>query len=392
MNGMFDLLIRNGHVIDPAQNLDERRDVAIRGGRIAALLEPGAPAEAIHTIDAGSRYVVPGLIDFHVHVFPGVSHFGTEADPICLAHGVTSVVDFGTAGSLIFDGFRQYVIDKVQTRVFALLHIAGQGLISSRPLPTGIGELHDLRYCSVENAVQMVERHRDVICGIKIRLTDNLAEEGRNEAEALRLAREAADQVGLPLVIHSPNSSLPIGDILSQMRARDVLTHCYHGHRCGMVDTQLKVLPVVRDALQRGVLLDVGHGMGAFDFRVARSLLQQGVLPEFISSDLHHYNVDGPVYDQVTTLDKFLHLGMELPEVIRRTTATVARFLGRQDELGTLKPGACADITILELLEGEFPLTDSMGQTETGRWHLEPTHVFRDGRQFGILPRAGAAN
>lgn len=238
----------------------------------------------------------------------------------------------------------------------------------------------------------MVERHRDVICGIKIRLTDNLAEEGRNEAEALRLAREAADQVGLPLVIHSPNSSLPIGDILSQMRARDVLTHCYHGHRCGMVDTQLKVLPVVRDALQRGVLLDVGHGMGAFDFRVARSLLQQGVLPEFISSDLHHYNVDGPVYDQVTTLDKFLHLGMELPEVIRRTTATVARFLGRQDELGTLKPGACADITILELLEGEFPLTDSMGQTETGRWHLEPTHVFRDGRQFGILPRAGAAN
>lgn len=383
---MFDLLIRNGRVIDPAQNVDAVRDVAVRGGRIAAMLEPGSTTEALRTLDAAGRLVVPGLIDFHVHVFPGVSHFGMDADPTCLSRGVTTVVDFGTAGSLIFEGFRRYVIDKVQTRVFALLHIAGQGLLSSRPMPAGLGELHDLRYCNVEHVEQMVERHRDVICGIKIRLTDNLAEEGRHEAEGLRLAREAADRVGLPLVIHTPNSSLPIGEILSQMRAGDVLTHCYHGHRCGLVDEQMRVLPVVREALRRGVLLDVGHGMSAFDFRVARSLIDQGVVAEFLSSDLHHYNLERPVCDQVTTLDKFLHLGLPLPEVIRRTTETPARFLGRPDELGTLKPGAAADITVLELQEGEFPLTDSMGQTEIGRWHLEPTHVFRDGRQAGILP------
>ena len=384
---MYDLLISHGHVIDPAAGINEPRDVAIQGGRIATILPPGTPTEARRVVDVQGRYVVPGLIDFHVHVFPGVSHFGIDADPSCLARGVTSVLDFGTAGGLIFEGFRKFVIDRVETRVFALLHIAGQGMISSSGTLPALGELHDLRYCSIENVARVVEANRDVIVGIKIRCTDNLAENGLNEREGLELARQAADRVGLPLFVHSPNSSLSMDHILSRLKSGDVLTHCYHGKRCGLVDANLKLLPAARDALQRGVLLDVGHGFASFDFQVARALLEQGVKPDFISSDIHFYNMHGPVFDLVTTMDKFLHLGMELPDVIRRTTHLPAKFLQRDTELGTLQPGAQADITVLELQAVESLLTDSEGRVETGTRHLEPTHVFRSGRQSGLLPR-----
>jgi dihydroorotase len=175
--------------------------------------------------------------------------------------------------------------------------------------------------------------------------------------------------------------------ILSSMKRGDVLTHCFHGKGCGLVDANLKLLPAAREAIDRGVLLDVGHGVASFDFRVARALLDQGVIPDYISSDIHYYNLTGPVFDLVTTMDKFLHLGMTLPEVIRRTTTTPARFLNRSEELGTLQVGARADIAVLDLQQGEFTLTDSEGRVETGRWRLEPTQVFLSGRQVGTLPR-----
>lgn len=383
---MFDLLIHGGRVIDPGQNLDACRDVAINGQRIAAILQPNASAQARRRIDAQGKLVVPGLIDFHVHVFPGVCHFGIEPDPTCLSRGVTTVVDFGTMGGLMFDGFRRYVIDQAQTRVFALLHIAGQGMIGSVGNPPLLGELHDLRYCDVDVVRRVVERHRDVIVGIKIRLTANLAEGGRTEAAGLEKAREAADAVGLPLVVHSPGSTLTIEHVLDRLKPGDVLTHCYHAKSCGLVDANLRLVPKVREKLNSGVLLDVGHGFSSFDFRVARSLIEQGVLPDFISSDIHTYNVHGPVFDLVTTLDKFLHLGVELHEVIRRATQTPAKFLGQFGTIGTLQEGAIADITVLELQQGQFALTDSEGHIENGRQHLEPTYVFRAGRQMGLLP------
>lgn len=384
---MYDLLIRGGNVIDPAQNLNGKHDVAVKGRRIAAILDPAQTSpESLRVINLDGQYVVPGLIDFHVHVFPGVSHFGVETDATCLARGVTTVLDFGTAGGLIFPGFRRYVIDVAQTRVLALLHIAGQGLIDSLGMPPAYGELHDLRHCDLDLVRRIVSEHRDVIRGIKIRCTANLAENGRNEAAGLDLARAAADLTGLPLVVHSPASSLTIDHVLDRLKPGDVLTHCYHGKECGLVDEQLRIPDQVRKKLEQGILLDVGHGYSSFDFRVARSLLEQGVLPDFISSDIHHYNVQGPVYDLVTTMDKFLHLGMDLLEVIRRTTEIPARFLGQETEFGTLRPGAIADITILDLQRGRFELSDSDGRIEIGHQHLEPTHVFRAGNQVGIVP------
>lgn len=387
LTDLYDYVLAGGRVIDPAAGIDALKNVAVRGGRIAAVLDPEAPFAARQTLDCSGRIVVPGLIDFHVHLFPGVSNFGVDPDETCLARGVTTVLDFGTAGGLIFDGFRRYVVDAAATRVKALMLIAGQGLISSVDRKPALGELWDLAYCDVEGCAAAVERHRDCVVGVKVRCMDDIARGGLHEAEGLRRARRAADLVKLPLVVHPVLSSLPIEHLLDPLRAGDVLTHCYHDKRCGLVDAQLRVLPVVREKLRAGVLLDVGHGSGSFAFRVARALLDQDVLPDFIGSDLHAYNVRGPVYDLPTTLDKFLHLGLSVSEIVRRATATCARFLGLEHEIGTLRPGACADVTVLEIVAGAFPLTDSEGNTEIASQRFEVREVLRAGRRIGVLPR-----
>ncbi len=384
---MYDFVLINGTVIDPTVGLNARRNVALQGGRVAAILDPAAPVVAQQTLDCAGLLVVPGLIDFHVHVFPGVSNFGVDPDETCLARGVTTVLDFGTAGGLIFDGFRRFVIDTAKTRVKALMLIAGQGLISSNDTKPALGELWDIAYCDVEGCVEAVEKHRDCVAGIKVRCMDNISNGGKNEAEGLRRARLAADATKLPLVVHPANSSLRIEHLFETLRSGDVMTHCYHDKNCKLVDDHTQVCSIVREKQREGVLLDVGHGSGSFAWRVTRAMLDQGVLPDFLGSDLHTYNVHGPVFDLVTTLSKFLHLGMSVPEIIRRSTTTCAAWLGMADEIGTLKPGACADITVLDIVDGEFPLTDSEGVTEIGRRSFEVRHCFRAGRRIGTLPK-----
>jgi dihydroorotase len=255
-----------------------------------------------------------------------------------------------------------------------------------------LGELEELRYCDVGAATRIVESNRDRILGIKIRLSDNLAAGGKNELPALLRAREVCEAVALPLMVHSPLSSLPIEKILAELRPGDVLTHCFHGHRCGILDADQNVLPAVRDKVEKGLLLDVGHGRGSFTFDVARAALKQGVLPHSISSDLHRYNLHGPVFDLVTTINKFLHLGVEVDEALRRVTATPAQFVGMPGQIGSLQPGAFADIVVLKEEQGEFRFTDAFGVTETSRRRLEPRIVLRAGRQVGILPKPQSSN
>lgn len=376
---MYDLLLANGTVVDPSQNLEGRRHVAVIGDRIAAILEGDALPPARRVVDCTGLYVCPGLIDFHVHVFPGVSHFGVDPDETCLARGVTTVLDFGTAGGLIYDGFRRYVIETSRTRVKALMLIAGQGLISSVDTRPALGELWDLAYCDVEGCVRATEKHRDTVVGIKVRCMDNIARDGAHEAEGLRRARLAADATRLPLVVHPVLSSLPLGQILDQMQGGDVLTHCYHEKRCRLVDDNLKVLPEVWAKRRDGLLLDVGHGSGSFSFPVARAMLDQGLVADFLGSDLHAYNVQGPVYDLVTTLAKFLHLGMSLMEIVRRASTNPAKFLGMEGVIGTLRPGACADVSVLAIKSAPIQFVDSEGHVEMGERRLEARTTVRAG-------------
>ena len=385
---LYDLIIRNGTLVDPAQGINTQKDIALTGGRVAAVIDPGSGVAAKHTLDVRGLYVLPGLIDLHVHVFSGVSHYGIDVDPTCLARGVTTVLDAGSSGALTFPGFRKFIIDVSQTRLYALLNISAMGMVSGSETIPPLGELEDLRYSNVETAVRMIEANRDRILGVKVRLSNFLAADGKNELQALLRAREAAESVRLPLMVHSPLSSIPTERILDELRPGDILTHCVHGHGAGgIMSDDLKVLPAVRKKVEQGLRLDVGHGRGSFTFRVARAALEQGVVPGTISSDLHTYNLHGPVFDLVTTMDKFLHIGMELYEVVRRVTSTPAEVLGMPEEIGTLKPGAYADIVVLALQEGEFELTDAFGITETGHYHLEPCYIFRGGRQVGVLPR-----
>ena len=385
---MYDLIIRNGTLVDPAQGINTQKDIALTGGRVAAVIDPGSGVAAKHTLDVRGLYVLPGLIDLHVHVFSGVSHYGIDVDPTCLARGVTTVLDAGSSGALTFPGFRKFIIDVSQTRLYALLNISSMGMVSGSETIPPLGELEDLRYSNVETAVRMIEANRDRILGVKVRLSNFLAADGKNELQALLRAREAAEAVRLPLMVHSPLSSIPTERILDELRPGDILTHCVHGHGAGgIMSDDLKVLPAVRKKVEQGLRLDVGHGRGSFTFRVARAVLEQGVVPGTISSDLHTYNLHGPVFDLVTTMDKFLHIGMELYEVVRRVTSTPAEVLDMPEEIGTLKPGAYADIVVLEMQEGEFDLTDTFGVTETGQYHLEPRYIFRGGRQVGVLPR-----
>ena len=384
---MYDLLLKNGILVDPTTNLHQVGDLAITGSLIAATLAAGSEAAARRVVDVSGLYVMPGFIDLHVHVFSGVTHYGVDVDPTCLGRGVTTALDAGSAGALTFPGFRQFIIDVSQTRLFAMLNISALGLVPNAVSGVQLGELEDLRYVDVQEATRVIEQNRDRILGVKIRLSDNLAAGGANEMPALLRAREAADAVGLPLMIHTPLSSLSMKQVLNELRAGDVLTHSFHGHRCGILDSEMKVLPEIRQKVDEGLLLDIGHGQGSFTFEVARAALGQGVLPHTISSDLHAYNLHGPVFDLVSTINKFLHLGMELDDALRRVTTIPAQFLNMQDEIGTLQQGAVADIVVTELLEGSFELTDAFGYTETAGYELEPRYIFRGGRQVGVVPK-----
>jgi dihydroorotase len=318
------------------------------------------------------------MIDLHVHVFWGASHLGIEADPHCVARGVTTAVDAGSAGADNFPGFRKYVIDVSATRLFAQLNISAQGMLDPE-----VGELDDLRFASVPRAVAMIEQHRDVILGVKVRLTRDSIVSERAGLRPLHLAREAADAVGLSIMVH-PQAAWcdSIDDILAVMRKGDILTHCFHDATCGIFDEQGRIRDSVHDAMARGVIFDVGHGAGSFSWKIAERALSQGMLPQTISSDLHHYNVNGPVYDLATTVDKFLHLGLSLDEALRRVTATPAAAIHLADQIGSLSVGAWGDAVVFDLENGEFPLVDSRGQVRTGRQKLTPRTVIRAGKVY----------
>ena len=369
---MYDLIIQHGRLLDPHQQLDAPRDVAFSGGRVAAVAEHVEPSPTSQLVDARGKLVVPGLVDMHVHGFWGVSHYGVDPDAAFLASGVTTALEAGSAGADTFAGLRRFVLEPSAVRLYALLNISGLGMISER-----VGELADLRHADPERAVRVAEANRDVILGIKARLSASLGVE--KDLDALQLAREAADAARLPLVVHANGSRSPLPLILRSLRAGDILTHCFHASRHGILDGDGGVLPELREAVERGVWLDVGHGQASFSFAVARRALAQGIVPNIISSDLHAHSVFGPVYDLPTTLSKFLHLGMELSEVIARATVAPARWLKREGELGTLQPGACGDAVVLELSEGEHQLQDCVGETVSATHRLLPVAVVRGG-------------
>jgi len=365
----FDTLVVGGTVYDAARGIAARRDVGISGGRVAAVAESIPVAGTRRVLDATGMIVTPGLIDIHVHVYPGVATIGIDPDVVGMARGVTTLVDAGSAGATTFAGFRNFVAGAASTRVYALLNMSRAGLTLSN-------ELADLDYVDPDVLAATIEGNRDLIVGIKVRMLNGIP--GDQDLEVMRRTREAADRSRVPVTVHIGGHRSPLPRILDFLRPGDVITHALR-RQGSILDGNGRVFPEVMEAMRNGVHLDVGHGMGNLDFETAERVLEQGVLPDLISSDVHDMNANGPVFDLPTTLSKFLHLGMTLEQVLAAATATPGRVFPFGQRLGTLEEGAPADLAVLELAEGSYTFVDSGGMRRAATRRLVPYATFRDG-------------
>jgi dihydroorotase len=321
--------------------------------------------------EAGGQIVTPGLVDLHTHIYWGVTYWGIEADPVAAHTGVTTWLDVGSAGSYSWPGFRRYVAEPSNVKVFALLNLSSIGLIA----PTY--ELSNLDYCNVDLAETMVNDNRDLILGIKARIDRNTTR--GVGIRPLELARELADRVNLPLMTHIGWGPPSIDEVTALLRPGDILTHCFTGGDMRITDAHGKIRPEIRDLKDRGLILDIGHGTGSFSYEVAEAMLDQGLPPDVISSDIHQLARQGPMFDLPTTLSKFLNLGMSLPDVIERATSAPASAMRRSD-LGTLAVGSAADVALFRLEEGEFDFYDSDMAKRGGTSRLVNTMTMVDGQ------------
>lgn len=372
----YDLVISGGQVVDPRAGLLGDLDLAIVDGRIAAVEAEISPSRARRTMDARGQIVTPGLVDLHTHIYWGVTYWGIEADPVAARTGVTTWLDVGSAGSFSFPGFRRYVAEPTRARVFALLNLSSIGLIAPS------WEFANLDYCDIELAAQMVEANRDLILGIKARIDANTTR--GVGIRPLALARELADRVGLPLMTHIGWGPPSIDEVAEHLRPGDILTHCCTGGDMRILGQDGVPHAEIMRLREQGLILDIGHGTGSFSYEVAEGMLERGIIPDVISSDIHQLSVQGPMFDLPTTLSKFLNLGLSLSDVIERATARPAAAMGRPD-LGTLRPGSVADIALFRLEEGEFTFFDVTMNARRGWTRLVNTATLIDGEE---LPRA----
>jgi len=372
----FDLILRGGRVVDPSQKLDAVTDVAFAGGKVAAVGGALKADAGTEVRDVSGTIVTPGLIDLHTHVYWGGTSLGIDAEEFCRNSGVTTAVDTGSAGPGNFAGFRKHVIERSQVRILAYLHVSHAGIFgfSNRVM---VGESEELRLMNPIDTVQVAEENRDLIVGIKVRVGRNSS--GTSGIVPLDIALEVADRIGMPLMVHIDHPPPSYEDVLARLRPGDVLTHAFRPFPNTPTSAQGTVKQVVLEARERGVLFDIGHGKGSFAFKTARAMLANGFYPDTISSDIHALCIDGPAFDQVTTLSKFLCMGMPLSDVVACSTVNAAMAL-RRPELGSLKAGSVGDATIISIKEGSFDYVDAVGEQIIGNRKIVSEGVVIGGR------------
>ena len=372
----YDLILRGGHVIDPAQNIDGVMDVGFIGGKsagVAKSLKAGARTEVR---DVKGYVVTPGLIDLHTHVYWGGTSLGIDADNFCRTSGVTTAIDTGSAGPGNFAGFRRHVIERSEARILAYLHVSFAGIFGfSKTIM--VGESEDIRLMAPKEAAAVAAENRDVIVGIKVRVGRHSS--GDQGAAPLDMALQVADEVGMPLMAHIDHPPPSYDEVVGMLRPGDVLTHAFRPFPNAPCTAQGTVRPAVLAARKRGVLFDIGHGGGSFSFKTARAMLANGFQPDTISSDVHTLCIDGPAFDLVTTMSKFLCMGVPLVDVIRQSTVNAAMAL-RRPELGTLKAGSAGDATILSIKDGEFDYVDVLGEHLAGTQRIVSEGVVLGGK------------
>ncbi|MEO3430919.1 amidohydrolase/deacetylase family metallohydrolase [Pelagibius sp. CAU 1746] len=363
---MYDLILKGGRVIDPSQNIDETLDVAFADGKVAELA-PDIPATGAKAVrDVSGRMVTPGLIDLHTHVYWGGTSLGVDAEMISRRSGTTTFVDAGSAGAGNLPGFRKHVIEPSVPRILAYINISFPGIFGFSKTVM-VGECADMRLVHPHECLRAARENLDIVVGVKARIG---AKAGGNSGMApLILAIEVADALGLPVMAHIDTPPPSQREVLQVLRPGDVLTHCFRPFPNAPIRADRSIREEVLAARERGVFFDVGHGYGGFSFDSCRVMMEQGILPDAISSDVHVLCVDGPAHDLLAVMSKFLALGMPLNEVIRATTQNAARAL-RREELGTLRVGTYGDATVLEMRSGGVEHVDVVGEVLRAEQHL----------------------
>ncbi len=382
----FDLVIKGGEVLDPSQGLRARRDIGIRFGVVEALAQDIPAAKALKVLDASGKLVTPGLIDLHAHVFPYGSAIGIPADELVPFQGTATLVSAGDAGANNIAAFRRAVVPQTRARLYAFVHIANIGL-AGFPVP----ELYNIDFAQVEAAAKAVAENADLVIGVKVRMSENVI--AKHGLEPLKRAIKACEMSGsgAKVMCHIGGVETPelMSQILDTLRAGDVLTHSYSGApniagKFTNIVLDGKLLPAALAAKQRGVVFDVGHGGGSFDYTVAEAAMPAGAGPDTISSDIHVFSGNTPGMPYLTwVMSKFLNMGLTLEQVVAMATINPAKVINRAPKLGTLQVGAPADVSLLEVVEGPVEFVDTRNNKRQGKVHIKPSGAVLAGVPYG---------
>ncbi|MBM4420770.1 MAG: amidohydrolase family protein [Chloroflexi bacterium] len=377
------MLLTGGTVIDPASGRKEAAEVQVDGDTITAI-GTGLDRAGAEVVDCSGAMVVPGLVEAHTHIFQYVSTVGAPVEEAHMRRGVVAAADAGSVGSSTFPAFKKLVVEPSGLRVLSWLSVSALGLIDMR-----FGELMNPDMLQPEDAIATAKANPQVVRGFKCRLSTEVI--GTRCLELLPKAVKLAEDGGLPLMVHIGETSAPLPKILEHLRPGDVVSHCYTGKEHGILDEHTKaVLPEVHAARKRGVLFDSAHGKTNLAFSTAGPAIQQGFLPDVISSDTSLRNWKGPVLDLVTSMSKLMALGASLDDVLYRTTVASSKVLGLDKEgYGSLRVGGPAHVSVLKVLEGDFTLTDGMGAKLKTHKRIEPSFALIAGKRVDPVPWRG---
>lgn len=368
----YDLILRNGDIIDPGESQRFTGDIGIADGKIAAITAGTLAGSGARELDVAGHIVTPGLVDLHGHCYWGVGGVGLDPDLVGARHGVTTWIDPGSSGAATFPAFKRFIIEQAQTRVIPLLNLSAKGLVHS----LAVGELNDIRYIDSDLTAATLEKHRGLIAGIKVR--SGRSSTGQMGMTPLWIGREVCDQFSIPLMVHISNVAPTLQELLPMLRKGDIVTHCFHG-KMGGVLMRGRVRDEAWAARERGVLFDIGHGNSSFSFPVTAAAIEQGFPPDSISTDLHQVSIRSTAKSFPHVMSKFLALGMDLETVVRRSTLTPAQAVGYDHLCGRLSVGAPADIAVFRVDTGNFTFVDPQGVERAGTQQLENTLTIANG-------------
>jgi dihydroorotase len=381
---MYDIVIKDGRVIDTAQELDGIMDIAVNGQKISAVSSSISASEGKQIIDAKGRIVTPGLIDMHCHIFDSIHDISIEPDVAGVQQGVTTVADGGSTGHATFKAFPKYIIPPSKTTVFCFLHLSSLGQLLTP-------ELSDWREVDLDATREIVTVYRGLIKGIKLRLVGKLA--ASEGPKVIKMTKDLARSLGLPVMVHIGDSQKQVpanltSALLDELEKGDILTHVFTSKQGGIIDQNEIVLPQVKRALERGVIAEVAHGRNNLNYDVARKSMSQGIKPTVLSTDINIGCLNGPVFGQTVLMAKFMALGLSLQEVIKMSTISPAIALDIQKAKGTLKKGMDADISIFELKTGKWNLKDSDDNSLIVTSMLNPYITLKLGQVIPAQPAA----